>query len=50
MLFRSNVEECVAEKGKNANESSTTGSGISKSRKRGCAPPSDDSVLIDLSN
>ena len=46
-----NVEECVAEKGKNANESSTTGSGISKSRKRGRAASNvDDSVLTDLSD
>ena len=46
-----NMEECVVEKGKNAVESSTTGSGISKSRKRGCAPFNvDDSVLTDLSD
>ena len=46
-----NVEEGVVEKGKNAVESSTTGSGISKSRKRGRAPSNaDDSVLIDLSD
>ena len=45
-----NGEEGVVDKGKNAVESSTTGSGISKSRKRGRAPPSDDSVLIDLSD
>ena len=46
-----NVEECVVEKGKNANESSTTGSGISKSRKRGRAASNvDDSVLTDLSD
>nr|POE59691.1 hypothetical protein CFP56_31197 [Quercus suber]POF02936.1 hypothetical protein CFP56_73876 [Quercus suber] len=44
-----NVEEGVAEKGKNAIESSTTGSGISKSRIRGCAlSDADDSVLTDL--
>ncbi|XP_050262416.1 uncharacterized protein LOC126706882 [Quercus robur] len=44
-----NVEEGVVEKGKNAVESSTTGSGISKSRKRGRAPSNaDDSVLTDL--
>ncbi|XP_050289469.1 uncharacterized protein LOC126727638 [Quercus robur] len=44
-----NVEEGVIEKGKNAVESSTTGSGISKSRKRGRAPSNtDDSVLTDL--
>ncbi|KAL4643724.1 hypothetical protein ACB092_02G112500, partial [Castanea dentata] len=46
-----NVEEGVVEKRKNAVESSTTGSGISKSRKRGCAPSNnDDSVLTDLSD
>nr|POE46195.1 hypothetical protein CFP56_71423 [Quercus suber] len=46
-----NVEEGVVEKGKNAVESSTTGLGISKSRKRGRAPSNaDDSVLTDLSN
>ena len=45
------VEEGVVEKGKNAVNSSTIGSGISKSRKRGCAPSNaDDSVLTDLSN
>ena len=38
----------VVDNGKNAVESSTIGSGISKSRKRGCAPPSDDSVLTNL--
>ena len=44
-----NVEEGVVEKGKNAVESSTTGSGISKSRKRRCAPSNaDDSVITDL--
>ena len=43
-------EEGVVDKGKNAVKSSTTGLGISKSRKRGRAPPSDDSVLIDLSD
>ena len=44
-----NVEEGVVEKGKNAVESSTTGSGISKSRKRGRAAfNADESVLIDL--
>ena len=41
-------EECVVDKGKNAVESSTTRSTILKSRKRGRAPPSDDSVLTDL--
>ena len=46
-----NVEEGVVEKGKNAVESSTTGSGISKSRKKGCAPSNtNDSVLTDLSD
>ena len=46
-----NVEEGVVEKGKNAVESSTTGSEISKSRKRGRAPSNaDDSVLTDLSD
>ena len=46
-----NVEECVVEKGKNAVESCTTGSGISKSSKRGRAPSNaDDSVLTDLSD
>ena len=46
-----NVEEGVVEKGKNAVESSTTRSGISKSHKRGRAPSNaDDSVLTDLSN
>ena len=46
-----NVEEGVVEKRKNAIESSTTGSGISKSRKRGRAPSNtDDSVLTDLSD
>ncbi|KAK9998948.1 hypothetical protein SO802_018551 [Lithocarpus litseifolius] len=38
------------DKGKNVVESSTTGSTTSKSRKRGRAPPSDDSVLTDLSD
>nr|POE89257.1 cytochrome p450 [Quercus suber] len=46
-----NVEEGVVEKGKNAVESSTIGSGISKSRKKGRAPSNaDDSVLTDLSD
>ena len=45
-----NGEEGVVDKGKNAVESSTTGLGISKSCKRGCAPPSDDSVLTNLSD
>ena len=38
------------DKGKNVVESSTTGSTISKSRKRGRAPLSDDSVLTNLSD
>ena len=45
-----NGEEGVVEKGKNTVESSTTGPGISKSRKRGNVPPSNDSVLTDLSD
>ena len=46
-----NVEEGVVEKGKNTVESSTTGSGISKSRKRGrAASNADESVLTDLSD
>ena len=45
-----NKEEGVVDKGKNEIESSTTESGISKSHKRGCAPPLDDSVLTDLSD
>ena len=46
-----NVEEDVVKKGKNAVESSTIGSGISKSCKRGRAASNvDDSVLIDLSD
>ena len=41
----------MADKGKNAVKSSTTGLGISKSRKRGHAPSNaDDSVLTDLSD
>ena len=41
----------MVEKRKNAIESSTTESGISKSRKRGRAPSNaDDSMLIDLSD
>ena len=43
-----NGEEGMVDKGKNAIESSITGSEISKSCKRERAPPSDDSVLIDL--
>ena len=46
-----NVEEGVVEKRKNAVESSTTGSGIFKSRKRGrVAFNADESVLTDLSD
>ena len=45
-----NGEEGVVDKGKNVVESSTTGLGISKSRKRGHAPPFDDSVRTDLSD
>ena len=46
-----NVEEGVVKKGKNAVESSTTGSRISKSYKRGrVASNADDSVLTDLSD
>ena len=46
-----NVEEGVVEKGKNAVESSTIGSGISKSCKRGrAASNADESVLTDLSD
>ena len=45
-----NGEESVVDKGNNAVESSTIGLGIFKSRKRGGAPPSDDNVLIDLSD
>ncbi|XP_030923405.1 L10-interacting MYB domain-containing protein-like [Quercus lobata] len=46
-----NLKECVVEKGKNANESSTTRSGIFKSCKRGrAASNADDSVLTDLSD
>ena len=46
-----NVEEGVVKKGKNAVKSATTGSGISKSRKRGRAASSaDDSVLTNLSD
>ena len=46
-----NVEEGMVEKGKNAVESSTTRSGISKSRKRVRAPFNVvDSVLTDLSD
>ena len=47
-MVADNGEEDVVDKGKNVVESSTTRSTISKSRKRGHAPPSDDSVLTDL--
>ena len=49
-MVANNGEEGVVERGKNVVESSTTRSTISKSHKRGCAPPSDDSVLTDLSD
>ena len=49
-MVADNGDEGVVDKGKNVVESSTTRSTISKSRKRGCAPPFDDSVLIDLSD
>ena len=49
-LVADNGEEGVVEKGKNVVESSTIGSIISKSCKRGRAPPFDDCVLIDLSD
>ena len=46
-----NVEKGVVKKGKNAVKSTTTGSGISKSRKRGRAASNvDDSVLTNLSD
>ena len=49
-MVANNEEEGVVDKGKNAMESSTTGSTISKSHKRGRASPSDDSLLTDLSD
>ncbi|KAK9997617.1 hypothetical protein SO802_022303 [Lithocarpus litseifolius] len=49
-MVADNGEEGVVEKEKNAVESSTTCSTISKSHKRGYAPPSNDSALIDLSD
>nr|POF05063.1 hypothetical protein CFP56_35624 [Quercus suber] len=49
-FMANNAEAGVVDKGKNVVESSTTGSRISKSRKRGRAPPSEDSMLIDLSD
>ena len=45
-----NGEEGVVDKGKNAVKSSTMRSTVSKSCKRGHAPPIDDNVLTDLSN
>ena len=49
-MVAGNREEGVVDKGKNLVESSTTWSIISKSCKRGHAPPSDDSVMTDLSD
>ena len=49
-MVANNKEEGVVDKGKNLVGSSTTWSIISKSRKRGHAPPSDDSVMTDLSD
>ncbi|KAL4644674.1 hypothetical protein ACB092_02G181400 [Castanea dentata] len=49
-MVADNGEDGVVDKGKNVVELSTTGSTISKSHKRGRAPPSDDSILTDLSN
>ena len=49
-MVADNGDEGAVDKGKNVVESSTTRSTISKSRKRGCAPPFDDSVLTDLSD
>ena len=49
-MVANNGEDGVVDKGKNVVESSTIGSTISKSCKGGCAPPSDDSVLTDLSD
>ena len=49
-MVADNGDEGVVHKGKNVVESSTTRSTISKSLKRGRAPPSDDSVLTDLSD
>ena len=49
-MVADNGEEGVVDKRKNAMESSTTRSIISKSHKRGRAPPSDDSVLTNLSD
>ncbi|XP_075663452.1 uncharacterized protein LOC142633058 [Castanea sativa] len=49
-MVADNGEEGVVDKGKNVVESSTTGSTLSKSSKRGRASLSDDSALTDLSN
>ena len=49
-MVADNREEGVVDKGKNVVESFTIGSTISKSRKRGRAPLSDDSVLTNLSD
>ncbi|XP_075645104.1 uncharacterized protein LOC142616103 [Castanea sativa] len=49
-MVADNGEEGVVDKGKNVVESSTTGSTLLKSRKKGRAPPSDDSALTDLSD
>ena len=50
-MVADNGDEGVVHKGKNVVESSTTGSGISKSHKRARAPSNaDDSVLTDLSD
>nr|POF24197.1 hypothetical protein CFP56_06275 [Quercus suber] len=52
-IVANNGEEGVVdkrEKEKNVVESSTIGFIASKSSKRGCAPPSDDSVFTDLFN
>ena len=52
-IVADNGEEGVVDKGengKNTVESSTTRSTVSKSCKRGRAPPIDDSVLTNLSN
>ena len=49
-MVANNREEGVVERRKNVVESSATRSTISKSHKRGCAPPSDDSVLTEFSD
>ena len=43
-----NGEDVVLDMGKNVIELSTTGSTLSKSRKRSCARPTNDSVYNDL--